>query len=181
MKSATETQSKVVTAAQIAQMLADGAPVQMVDVRSPAEFEESHIPYAINIPMEEMRSRVGDLRPDEPVVLICHSGGRAAMCQVQLDLHRPDVSVLKGGTQAWQADGRPVIGKANKNLSIMRQVQIVAGTLILLGVLLSLLVHPGWLGLSAFVGAGLLFAGISGFCGMAIILAKMPWNRVVTR
>ena len=85
---------------------------------------------------------------------------------------------LEGGMLAWQQAGLPVEKRKGAPLPLMRQVQIVAGGLVLAGVLLSVLVAPGWIWLSGFVGAGLMFAGISGFCGMARLLAAMPWNQV---
>jgi rhodanese-related sulfurtransferase len=85
---------------------------------------------------------------------------------------------LEGGFGAWLEAGLPVHRHARAPLPLMRQVQIAAGSLVLLGVLLSQTVAPGWIWLSGFVGAGLIFAGVSGFCGMARLLGVMPWNRV---
>jgi rhodanese-related sulfurtransferase len=85
--------------------------------------------------------------------------------------------LLEGGIEAWRKAGLPVIDDAKAPLEIMRQVQITAGLLVLTGVILSLTVAPAWIGLSAFVGAGLTFAGATGWCGMAKLLAVMPWNR----
>lgn len=85
--------------------------------------------------------------------------------------------VLAGGIDGWRRAGFPVATDRSAPLEIMRQVQIAAGMLILIGALLGTLVAPAWFGLSAFVGAGLLFAGLSGFCGMARLLMLAPWNR----
>ena len=88
-----------------------------------------------------------------------------------------DAFVLDGGLNAWVKAGLPVVANAKAPLEIMRQVQIAAGSLVLIGVLLGLAVTPAWFGLSAFVGAGLTFAGVTGFCGMARLLMLAPWNR----
>jgi rhodanese-related sulfurtransferase len=92
-------------------------------------------------------------------------------------VHVP-LSDLEGGIPAWQQAGLPVQKLKNAPLPLMRQVQITAGSLVLLGLILSTMVAPAWILLSWFVGAGLVFAGVSGFCGMARLLAVMPWNRV---
>jgi rhodanese-related sulfurtransferase len=91
----------------------------------------------------------------------------------------PDVWQLKGGIEAWRKAGFPVVGNAKAPISIMRQVQIAAGSIVLVGVVLGMLVSPWMLGISAFVGAGLVFSGASGTCGMAAMLSLMPWNRVL--
>ena len=89
-----------------------------------------------------------------------------------------EVYLLEGGLNAWQRAGLPVEAKPGQPMEMMRQVQIAAGSLVLLGFLLGSLVSPGFYLLCAFVGAGLVFAGLTGFCGMARLLAHMPWNRV---
>ena len=86
--------------------------------------------------------------------------------------------MLDGGLEAWKRAGLPVIEDRSAPLPLMRQVQIVAGSLVLLGVVLGFLLGPAWFGLAGFVGAGLVFAGVTGFCGMARLLARLPWNRV---
>jgi rhodanese-related sulfurtransferase len=115
-------------------------------------------------------------------VLVCQSGNRSAR-GVQTLLrqgHPHPVSDLEGGLPSWQQAGYPVHRLANAPLPLMRQVQISAGGLVLLGLGLSQAVAPAWILLSWFVGAGLVFAGITGFCGMARLLALMPWNRVLS-
>jgi rhodanese-related sulfurtransferase len=152
-------------------------PLTLVDVREPMEYASGHIPGSHNIPM----SRLGSAElPEGPLVLLCQSGKRSS--QGLADLlrrgHPHPLAELQGGLGAWQEAGLPVQRHARAPLPLMRQVQIVAGGLVLVGVLLSQTVAPGWIWLSGFVGAGLSFAGISGFCGMARLLAVMPWNRV---
>lgn len=157
--------------------LSQGERFQLIDVRSPQEYAEGHIPGAMNLPMDQAEARIDDLQRHDPVVLICQSGRRAGMTCELLKAHHDDLIVLEGGTKAWIDASLPVVKTASTRLPLMRQVQIGAGTLILTGTILSLVVHPGWIGLAIFAGAGLFVAGTTGFCGMAILLEKMPWNR----
>jgi rhodanese-related sulfurtransferase len=111
---------------------------------------------------------------------VCHSGNRSsqALSRLLQNGHPHPLADLEGGIPAWQEAGLPVRKLNNAPLPLMRQVQIAAGSLVLLGLILGTWVAPGWIALSWFVGAGLVFAGVSGFCGMARLLAVMPWNRV---
>ncbi|MBL8067503.1 MAG: rhodanese-like domain-containing protein [Armatimonadetes bacterium] len=157
--------------------LAQGnAKPTLIDVRSPGEFAAGHIPGAVNIPMDQIESRLADLG-ETSVVLVCQSGQRAGItCELIQDRH-PDLKVLDGGTNAWVQANRPVVSSTQTRWSLDRQVRLGAGVLVLTGVSLGFAVHPGWFGLAAFVGAGLTFAGLTDICGMAFILAKMPWNK----
>jgi rhodanese-related sulfurtransferase len=166
-----------ITAMELQERLAHATRFQLIDVRTPTEFHEGHIPGAINLPMEQVEARLNDLAPHDPIVLICQSGRRAAMTCNLLKPHREDLLLLEGGTRAWEEAGLPVVKTAATRLPLMRQVQIGAGILILMGTLLSLLVHPVWIALAIFVGAGLIVAGTTGFCGMALLLERAPWNR----
>ncbi len=151
----------------------------LLDVRTPAEYEDSHIDGAVLHP-------VTDLKPAEVAkaaqgrsccIVICGSGGRATRAAQQLAAHNMSgVRVLEGGMKAWIAQKLPVI-EGRKAISIERQVRIAAGSLVVLGIVLSQLMNPAWLILSAFVGAGLVFAGVTDTCGMALVLARMPWNK----
>jgi rhodanese-related sulfurtransferase len=152
----------------------------LVDIREPDEFARERLPGAQNRPLASLTSlQSGGAKA---VVFHCRSGMRtqanadrlaaAADCEAYL---------LEGGLDAWKKAGLPVTVDARQPLEIMRQVQITAGALVLLGVTLGLWVNPAFFGLSAFVGAGLAFAGISGWCGMARLLALMPWNRPAGR
>ena len=110
--------------------------------------------------------------------VICRSGSRGRQaCEKFLAAGFTDVANVEGGTQACVEAGLPVV-RGKKAISLERQVRIAAGSLVLLGVLLGWLVHPAFLGLSAFVGAGLVFAGVTDTCGMGMMLARMPWNQV---
>lgn len=151
--------------------------VTVIDVREPVEFVSGHIPGSRNIPLARLTS--SELPPG-PLALVCQSGNRSEQgLSVLLDRgHADPLAELQGGVSAWQQAGLPLEARKGAPLPLMRQVQIVAGSLVLLGVILSQVVAPGWIWLSGFVGAGLTFAGLSGFCGMARLLAVMPWNRV---
>jgi len=154
----------------------------MVDVRTPLEFSEIHATKAQNEPLDSLHPKAlyetGKLRKDQPVYLICRTGGRAAKAAEKFAAQGFDRAVVvEGGTEAWAAAGLPVERGAAKAISLERQVRIAAGSLVLAGVLLAYFVHPAFVGLSAFVGAGLVFAGITDWCGMGLLLAKLPWNR----
>ena len=165
-----------ISAHQLADQLAEQR-VKVIDVREPMEFAAGHIAGSLNVPLSRITQ--ADL-PKGPLVLVCHSGNRSAQALAQLlqQGHPHPLTDLEGGIPAWQQAGLPVRRLKNAPLPLMRQVQIAAGSLVLLGLILGTWVAPAWILLSWFVGAGLVFAGISGFCGMARLLAAMPWNRV---
>lgn len=152
-------------------------PVQLVDVRSPSEYATGHIPGALNIPMEQVESRVHDLQAGMPVVLICQAGKRAEVVASLLEPCGRDVAVLEGGTQAWINAGRPVVKNVATHWSLERQVRLGAGLLVLAGAVLAIVASAKWILLSGFVGLGLTFAGLTNLCPMAMLLTKMPWNR----
>jgi rhodanese-related sulfurtransferase len=152
-------------------MIAQGA--RLIDVRGGDEFARSHIPGAVNMPLDHLSPLPGDA----PVIFHCLSGNRTTVHKDKLLATTPDAHILDGGLNAWKAAGLPVQTTRGQPIEIMRQVQITAGSLVLLGVVLSL-VMPAFIWLSAFIGAGLVFAGVSGWCGMAKALKYLPWNRV---
>lgn len=152
----------------------DGA--MLVDIRGADEHARERIPGAVNVPLD----RLCDLACDgRPMVFHCKSGMRTAGNTAQLGAATGGAPayILEGGIDGWRNAGQPTLADRSQPLEIMRQVQITAGALVLIGVLLGLFVAPGFFGLSAFVGAGLMFAGVSGWCGMANLLRIMPWNR----
>jgi len=157
--------------------LAGRGEAQWVDVRSASEYATGHVPGAINIPMEQIEARLGDLSPDCPIVLICQSGARARLTAARLQPCRTDVTVLDGGTSAWVSAGFPVVVNAATRWALERQVRLAAGLLVAIGAVLALTVNPHWVYLSGFVGLGLAFAGLTNICAMASLLCKMPWNR----
>ena len=127
--------------------------------------------------MDQIEARLDDLRPDTTLVLICQTGKRARMTASLLEPCQFQIAVLEGGTQAWIQAGFPVVTSVKTRWSLERQVRLGAGVLVLAGTVLAVMVNPGWLILSAFVGLGLTFAGLTDFCPMAVFLEKMPWNR----
>lgn len=151
----------------------------LVDIREADEFARSHIEGAQSQPLSTWEKAHLSIEPDADVIFTCRSGMRTAgACDRLAARVSGDAFVLDGGLDAWTKAGLPVATNADAPMEIMRQVQIAAGSLVLIGVLLGFLVSPAWFGLAGFVGAGLTFAGVSGFCGMARLLMLAPWNRV---
>ena len=151
--------------------------LQLVDVRTPSEFAAGHIAGAMNLPLDQIESRIADLRQDLPLILVCKAGTRARMAANLIAPCRENSVVLEGGMDAWYRAGRPVVTNVRTRWSLERQVRFVAGLLVLTGVSLSVWVSWKWTLLSGFVGAGLTFAGLTDICAMGLLLAKMPWNR----
>lgn len=150
----------------------------LIDVRSPDEHARANIPCARNVPLDQL-GRIGDA---SEVIFHCKSGMRTAANAAALARSTDaDVYLLEGGLDAWRAAGLECRENRKAPLEIMRQVQIVAGALILIGVAAGFLLGPAGFALAAFVGAGLLVAGTTGWCGMARLLALMPWNRRAAR
>ena len=150
---------------------------QLVDVRSAGEFAAGHVPGAANIPLEEIERRIGDLSADETLVLICKGGKRARIAADLLKDKRENLVVLQGGTDAWAKAGLPLVVSAKSRWALERQVRLAAGLLVLSSVVVSLTVYPPMVYLAGLMGLGLTGAGLTDFCPMAILLAKMPWNR----
>jgi rhodanese-related sulfurtransferase len=151
----------------------------LVDIREPDEFARSHVKGAQSQPLSTWEKAHLTIDPDADVIFTCRSGMRTAgACDRLAARVNGDAFVLEGGLDAWAKAGLPVETNADAPMEIMRQVQIAAGSLVLIGVVLGFLVAPAWFALSGFVGAGLTFAGVSGFCGMARLLMLAPWNRV---
>jgi rhodanese-related sulfurtransferase len=148
---------------------------KLIDVRSAAEFVIGHVPGAVNVPMEQVEMRMGDIG-DGPVVLICEAGARAMAVAGWLEGRQP-VSVLAGGTAAWRKAGLPVVTCAPCRWTLERQVRLGAGLIVLVACLLAVIFNFKWVYLAMFIGAGLTFAGATNICGMAMVLARMPWNR----
>ncbi len=168
-----------ITANALHEKIRSGRKVAVIDVRTPAEHGEIHIEGSHLMPLDRLDAKAaGDLAKDaEACVLVCRTGKRAASAMEKLSAADCDnLSVLEGGVTAWDQAGLPV-NRGAKAMSLERQVRIGAGALVLLGVILGTFVHGGFYGISAFVGAGLVFAGVTDWCGMAMVLAKMPWNQ----
>jgi len=153
--------------------------VLLLDVRTPVEFEATHIEGAVSHPLSDLDAdAVARLAAGKSAcVLVCGSGGRASRAAEKLAASGlASVQVLDGGVRAWEAAELPLV-RGHRAFSLERQVRIGAGAMVAIGVALGVFAHPAWLVLPAFVGCGLVFAGITDFCGMGLLLAKMPWNK----
>lgn len=157
--------------------------IDVIDVRTPVEFREVHCVHARNVPLDTLNPKKlmeEHGSTERPLYVICRSGSRGSKaCEAFVNAGFTNVINIEGGTTAWDAAGFAVV-RGKKAMSLERQVRIAAGFLALTGAVLALTVHPYFAGLSAFIGAGLMFAGITDTCGMGMILAKMPWNQVST-
>ena len=175
--------SRSITPQQLAELTSSGQEVELIDVRTPVEFQELHVDFARNVPLDRLDPRAikseRNGASNEPLYVICRSGSRGQQACEKLAAVGLNVVNIEGGTLACEAAGLPVV-RGRKAISLERQVRIAAGLLVLVGAILALAVHPYFALLSAFVGAGLMFAGITDTCGMAMLLARMPWNQVTT-
>ncbi|MFN0132876.1 MAG: rhodanese-like domain-containing protein [Phycisphaerales bacterium] len=159
--------------------LAAGEAV-LVDVREPDEHARERIEGAATLPLSRFRAGEIAAKPGQRIVIHCKTGVRGAdACRMARGEGLEPVNLV-GGIDAWKAAGLPVARAARGGcaINVLRQVQLVVGVLVLAGAALGYFVHPGFLIIPAFFGAGLTFAGASGFCGLAAVLSRMPWNRV---
>ncbi|GAB4141011.1 MAG: rhodanese-like domain-containing protein [Planctomycetaceae bacterium] len=173
-----------ITPKELNELIEQNPNIELIDVRTPLEFREVHSVYARNVPLDSLSpqqllsSRNGSR--DEPLYVICNTGNRSRKaCEAFVKAGFENVVDVIGGTQAWVSEGLPVV-RGKKAISLERQVRIAAGFLVFLGAVLGYFVHPYWIALSAFVGAGLMFAGITDTCAMGMLIARMPWNKVST-
>lgn len=173
----TNTPSRIPAAEMVGRIATEGAH-RVLDIRTTAEVKSEHLEGSRHIPLDELRKRIDEVRSlSGPIYLMCRSGKRAIAAQeilVEADVH--DSVVIDGGMLAFAEAGGQTKSNAS-HMSLERQVRIAAGTFVLLGVGLGAFVHEGFFGLAGFVGAGLVFAGLTDTCGMGMLLAKMPWNR----
>lgn len=152
----------------------------LIDVREPVEYAEEHIAGSQLMPLGQLEQELSKIDRSKPLVVMCGSGkrgGEALKKLAAMEIH--NAQNLEGGILAWKAAGLPVRVGDKKGFPLMQQVQLTIGLGVLIGAVLSLTVHPNWVLLSAFFGAGLTFAGSTGWCGLAILMSKMPWNRVL--
>jgi rhodanese-related sulfurtransferase len=151
--------------------------ILLIDVRTPSEYNSVHAKDAKNYPMESLNLEEISMSKDEEIHVICQSGGRSVkVCKKMEAAGFYKIMNVTGGTSAWLSARLPVVN-GKKAMSLERQVRIAAGSLVVIGATVGQFVHPGGFGLSAFVGAGLVFAGVTDTCGMGMMIAKMPWNR----
>jgi rhodanese-related sulfurtransferase len=167
-----------ITPDEAARLLREGGAT-LVDVREADEHARERIPGARNLPLSRLEEAELAVHQGKPVLFHCRSGARTAGNADRLAAKAGlcEAYVLEGGLDAWKRAGLPVAEDRRQPLELMRQVQIAAGSMVVLGVLLGAFVAPGFYLLSGFVGAGLVFAGVTGTCGLARVLRMMPWNR----
>ncbi len=172
----------MISPSEFKKIIQSGKRVDVIDVRTPAEFREVHIEVARNEPLDRLDPKAiqsaRNGKTDEPLYVICRSGSRGKQaCEKFIAAGIENVINIEGGTVACESAGLSVV-KGKKTMSLERQVRIAAGSLVVIGSVLAVTVNIYWVGLAAFVGAGLVFAGVTDTCGMGMMLAKMPWNQV---
>ena len=167
-----------ITPEDAARLLREGGAT-LVDVREADEHARERIPGARNLPLSRLEEAELAVHQGKPVLFHCRSGARTAGNADRLAAKAGlcEAYVVEGGLDAWKRAGLPVAEDRRQPIELMRQVQIAAGSMVVLGVLLGAFVTPGFYLLSGFVGAGLVFAGVTGTCGLARVLRMMPWNR----
>jgi rhodanese-related sulfurtransferase len=161
--------------------LSQQGPVEVIDVRTPAEFREVHASIARNVPLDSLDPQAilahNQRAPETPLYVLCKSGGRSKnACDKLVRAGCGNLVEVEGGTNAWEQAGLPVV-RGKKMMSLERQVRTAAGCIILVSGILGFY-YPLFIGVCAAMGAGLMFAGITGSCAMGMIMAKMPWNQV---
>ena len=178
----TATTFRTISCRELNELCQSGETVDVIDVRTPVEFQEVHSVYARNVPLDSLKPddvmNARGASAEQPLYVICRSGSRSRKaCEAFAASGHTNIVNVEGGTQAWDQAGYPV-ERGRKAISLERQVRIAAGSLVFTGTLLGFFQHEFWLVLPAFVGAGLVFAGITDTCGMGMLIAKMPWNQV---
>ena len=167
-----------ISAAEAAARVREGGSVSVIDVRTGGEYAAEHVPGTHLIPLDQVVARADEIRAaPAPRLLLCRVGNRAAMARDALaPLGISGLSVIDGGIEAFRAQGGETV-KGKGAISLERQVRIAAGALVFTGVMLGTFLNPWFYALAGFVGAGLVFAGITDTCAMGMLIAKMPWNR----
>lgn len=173
---------KTIAPQQLHERRQRGEKLPLLDVRTPVEHAEIHVPGVHLAPLERLdpaRLAGSDgFAMDQPLYILCRTGSRARQAAAKLEkAGYAECHVVEGGTLAWTEAGLPVNRGTSKVMSLERQVRIAAGAIVLTGVLLAYFVNPAFIWLSGFVGAGLMFAGLTDWCGMGMLIARMPWNQ----
>jgi glyoxylase-like metal-dependent hydrolase (beta-lactamase superfamily II) len=170
-----EADATTISTGELRTLLEHGGAPFLLDVRSGLEFASEHIDEARLIPLDQLPARIGEVPEGADVIVVCRTGVRATAAAEALRRAGRPVRVLEGGMNAWRRARLPV-REGRRRLPVDRQVQLIAGLTVLTSVGLGLTVSPWFLGVAAFLGAGLTFAGATGTCGLALLLMKMPWN-----
>jgi rhodanese-related sulfurtransferase len=166
------------TVTELSNLLARQADCQVIDVREYAEYETERIDGAKLVPLSALEQNAPAIDGTKPIYVMCRSGQRAAQAAQRLtQMGFKNPTVVEGGMLAWSAAGLPVEKGTSKVWSLERQVRFTAGLIVLIGVLLAVFVHPYFIALSGFIGAGLVFAAATDTCAMGMMLARMPWNQ----
>ena len=156
----------------------ENGEIHLVDVREQMEFAGGRVSGANLIPLGELEERHEELDHSKPIYVMCRTGRRSAEAQSKLlALGFTNVVNVVGGIEAWKKEQLPVERDEHAPWSIERQVRFTAGVLVLTGVLLSLFVHPYFVALSGLIGFGLAFTAAIDWCGMGLLIARMPWNK----
>lgn len=173
----TETVSTI-TPQEVKELRKIGKTLEMIDVSMPTEFRECHAEQARNVPLDSLdpKTLMGS-RNGDPLYILCRSGTRSRMaCEKIVSAGYDNVVDVEGGMKAWEKAGLSVV-RGKKVISLERQIRITAGLFVLTGAALAWFVHPYYIAIPAFVGAGLIFSGITNTCPMGMAIAKMPWNQ----
>lgn len=161
------------------ELIQNGA--MLVDVRTGSEYRREYIPEARNIPLDQLAAEKAALRAAPVVIFHCRTGMRTRQRAATLgSCVSGSCYLLAGGLDAWKRAGLPVVADSSQPLELQRQVQIIAGGVILLGTVLGATLSSWFLIVVGLIGAGLMLAGVTGFCGLARLLMRMPWNREKT-
>ena len=174
--------TRTITPGKLHEISLSGKPVEVIDVRTPAEFRSAHVPLARSTPLDALDPRAivsARKLKGEPLYVICRSGNRSEKACAAFDAAGLGETVVnvEGGLLAWARSGLPVV-KGRYVLPLDRQVRVTVGLLVLLGAVLGFFVNPWFYALSAYCGAGLIFSGITDLCPLAWTIAKMPWNQI---
>ena len=166
----------------VASQLESLSAFDLIDVRTPGEYHSGHAVGARSFPLDRLDAREllasRQAKADQPMYIICKSGGRSRQaCQKLVAAGVGNLVNVDGGTEAWKHAGLPIEGATRRVVPLDRQIQATAGAICLAGAILGTWANPWFYLLSAMVGGGLLMAGLTGFCPMAILLARMPWNQ----
>lgn len=168
---------KRMSASEFSQKWAADPSLAVVDVRTPAEFNTVYLPGSTNVPVSDITADAVHAAASEgPVYLMCRTQKRAEMaCEKLGDQVNCELVVIEGGIE--NVDPKLLKHGERKTIALDRQMRVIAGLMVLIGVLGGFFIHPAWFGLSGFIGAGLMFSGITDACPMLMVLARMPWNK----